>query len=125
MTEGRGRVFSKGLSLQLQEGFGGLLASAGQALGLTYLLCWPEDGGAVSLGWGQRAGPRGQPCGVDGVPEGRQQVTGCREGGAGHTGQAWPDGNASPHPASFSWGRGFHKDRRGPDPVPSSWRRAG
>lgn len=53
MTEGRGRVFSKGLSLQLQEGFGGLFASAGQALRLTYLLGWPGEGVAVSLGWGQ------------------------------------------------------------------------
>lgn len=71
MTEGRGRVFSKGLSLQLQEGFGGLFASAGQALRLTYLFDWPGGGGPASLGWGQRAGPRGQPCGlVLQLPEG-------------------------------------------------------
>lgn len=38
MTEGRGRVFSRGLSLQLQEGFGGLFAVLRQVLKLIYLL---------------------------------------------------------------------------------------
>lgn len=38
MTEGRGRVFSRGLSLQLQEGFGGLFAVVRQVLRLIYLL---------------------------------------------------------------------------------------
>lgn len=44
MTEGRGRVFSRGLSLRLREGFGGLFAGVGQALRLIYLLDLPGEG---------------------------------------------------------------------------------
>lgn len=44
MTEGRGRVFSRGLSLRLQEGFGGLFTGVGQALRLIYLLDLPGEG---------------------------------------------------------------------------------
>lgn len=44
MTEGRGRVFSRGLSLQLQEGFGGLFAGIGQVQRLIYLLDLPGEG---------------------------------------------------------------------------------
>lgn len=43
MTEGRGRVFSRGLSLPLQEGFGGLFAGTGQISRLIYLLDLPGE----------------------------------------------------------------------------------
>lgn len=43
MTEGRERVFSRGLSLQLQEVFGGLFAGIGQVLMLIYLLDLPGE----------------------------------------------------------------------------------
>lgn len=43
MTEGWGRVFSRGLSLQLQEGFGELFAGIGQLRRLIYLLDLPGE----------------------------------------------------------------------------------
>lgn len=44
MTEGRGRVFSRGLSLQLQEGFWGFFAGIGQVLRQIDLLDLPGKG---------------------------------------------------------------------------------
>lgn len=62
MTEGRGRVFSRGLSLQLQEGFGGLFAGVRQVLRLIYLLDLLEEGC-----W--RSEPRQWGGGKEQVPE--------------------------------------------------------
>lgn len=97
MTEGRGRVFSRGLSLRLQEGLGGGLFAGSRTspeADIPVRLGWGGllEQGATSLGWRQQTGARGQPCGRassrSGSPKGAREMLASRDGGGGCTYQA-------------------------------------